>query len=172
MTERCEFYIKGRPPLHEAYHYKGAGLPNIYLLNGVTFEDDPDYGELVTIHNLNGLHRAIGLQIVERPTPMTAGEFRFLRKQMKLTQAGLAARMRVSDQTIANYEKGKTQPGVADPHLRFLFLLYILPPDSPAELIRELMDAIGRFAPEPMVPAAPRRRIVDGWHHTTLCVAA
>ena len=81
---------------------------------------------------------------------------------MGLTQSTLAPRMRVTDQTIANYEKGKTQPGAADPHLRLLFLMHILPPDSPAELIKELMDAIASFCPEPM-PDLPRRKIGNGW---------
>ena len=46
--------------LLKPYHYVASGLPNIYLLNGVSHDDTP-YGEMVTIKNLNGLHRAIGL---------------------------------------------------------------------------------------------------------------
>jgi transcriptional regulator with XRE-family HTH domain len=38
---------------------------------------------------------------------MTSAEFRFLRKQMGLTQKELGERLGVEDQTIANYEKEK-----------------------------------------------------------------
>ena len=109
MTPRAEFHIKGRPRLAEPYHLKGVGLPNIYLLNGVKVEHDPDYGRLVTIDNVDGLHRAIGLHIVEKRDRMTGDELRFLRKQMNLSQAALAKRLRVTDQTVANYETSRVR---------------------------------------------------------------
>src|SRR6516225_423619 len=102
MSERAEFLLKGQELLAEPYHYRASGLDDIYLLNGVTFEETP-YGPMVTIKKLNGLHRAIGLHIVEKAEPMTGAEFRFLRKQIGFTQAQLGKRLRVSDQTIANY---------------------------------------------------------------------
>lgn len=83
LVNGARFYIGGRPYLDEPYHLKGVGLPNIYLLNGVIFENDPDYGELITIENLEGLLRTIGLHIVEKCEPMTGAELRFLRKQME-----------------------------------------------------------------------------------------
>ncbi|MGA8688694.1 MAG: hypothetical protein WB662_01985, partial [Methyloceanibacter sp.] len=55
MTERREYYfIMGQAMLPEPYHLPAIGLPNIWLLNGVTFEDDPDYGQLVSIQKLSG----------------------------------------------------------------------------------------------------------------------
>lgn len=89
----------------------------------MTFEDDPDYGQLVSIQKLSGLHRAIGLRIIEKPEPMSGHELRFLRKQLGLTQAALAHKVQLCDQTIANYEKGVTpnhRPGrcVAQAHIR------------------------------------------------------
>ena len=42
---------------------------------------------------------------------------------MELTQAELGAKLRVTDQTVARWEKGETTiPGVADQMLRVLFL--------------------------------------------------
>lgn len=172
MTQRAEFFIKGRPNLAEPYHFKAAGLPGIYLLNGVEFENDPDYGELISIANERGLRRAIGLYIIEKPEPMTGAEFRFLRKQMELTQAELAPLMGVSDQTIANYEKAKTgRLGAADPHLRLLYALHILPPDSRAELLKNLVNKIAQHQPGPKMPDVPRRRLVDGWRTQDLVAA-
>jgi DNA-binding XRE family transcriptional regulator len=74
-------------------------------LNGFRFEDDPDYGRMVHVINLDGLHRAIGLHLIEK------SDLTFLRKQLNLTQAQLGKQMGVTDQTVANYEKGKTDTG-------------------------------------------------------------
>ncbi|MGH6816533.1 MAG: helix-turn-helix domain-containing protein [Hyphomicrobiaceae bacterium] len=172
MTDRREFYIKGRKRLPEPYHFKAVGLPDVYLLNGVTFEDDPDHGPLMTIVKMRGLLRAVGLHIVEKPMSMTGSEFRFLRKQMKLTQNELAKRMRVTDQTIANYEKESTKAlGPADPHMRFLYALYILPPESQAGLLKGLAEQIADLSEKTRIPALPRRKLVEGWVETDQAAA-
>lgn len=80
--------------LAEPYQYSASGLHNIYLLNRVSVKNT-SYGPMVTIDNMNGLHHAIGFHIIEKPEPMTGAEFRFLRKQMELTQTELAEAMRV-----------------------------------------------------------------------------
>ena len=172
MKDRTEFCLQGRPKLAEPYHLKGIGLPNIYLLNGVTFESDPHYGELVTIENLKGLHAANGLHIIEKSTPMTGTEFRFLRKQMRLTQVALAKLMLVTDQTIANYEKENTKSlGSADPLMRLVYLLHILPRESKVDLLKVLVDEIERQSSKTRVPDPPRRKIVEGWHEAPLVAA-
>ena len=80
-SERADFFIEGRELLAKPYHYLASGLDTIFLLNGVT-EKDTDYGPMVHIENINGLHRAIGLHIVEKTEAMKGPEFSFLRKQM------------------------------------------------------------------------------------------
>jgi len=128
MSERAEFFLKGEELLAEPY-YRASGLDDIYLLNGALIEETP-YGPMVTIKKLNGLYHAIGLRVVEKAEPMTGAEFRVLRKQLGLTQARRGKRLRVSDQTIANYEKGHTGLGPADPLVRGLYLLSILPEET------------------------------------------
>jgi len=44
------------------------------------------------------------------------------RDQLYLTQAELAARLRVSDQTVARWEKGNGRPGPGDVAIRVLYL--------------------------------------------------
>ncbi len=122
MTARYELSFKGRRQLPKPYHFKGSGLPNVYLLNGVRIERDADYGDLVTIDHLPELFMAIAFSLVSKPGRLTGAEMRFLRKRMEMTQAALAAELWVSEQTVANYEKGKTEVGPADRALRFLFL--------------------------------------------------
>jgi transcriptional regulator with XRE-family HTH domain len=58
-------------------------------------------------------------------------------KRMEMTQADLARELRVSEQTVANYEKGKTGRGPADKVLRMLFLAHIFDGEEIAEDLRE-----------------------------------
>ena len=159
MSDRMEFFIKGLERLAEPYHYLASGLDNVFLLNGVSV-DKTSYGPMVTIRNLNGLHRAIGLQIFEKEEPLTGPEFRFLRKQMELSQRELAELMKISDQTIANYEKGRTELGPADPLMRLQYLLHVVPDETRAKMLR--MAAEGTETGR-KIPALPRRKMVQSW---------
>ena len=163
MSPRAQFYIKGRAFLDKPYHLKAIGLPNVYLCNGVSIEKDADYGKLITIENIPGLCHAIGLHIVTKTNAMSGPELRFLRKQMKLTQEALAQRLRVSVQTVANYEKGKTSMGAAEAAMRALYTLHILPAEADANLIRAFTDAIMVARPDAKLPERSRKKIAGSW---------
>ena len=162
MSQRAEFRLRGRGLLAEPYQYTASGLSNIYLLNGVSIESTA-YGPIVNIENIIGLHHAIGLHIIEKPEPMTGAEFRFLRKQMEFTQAELATVMRTSDQTVANYEKGKTaELGPADPLMRITYLLHIIPKETRADVLKAVTERLGANR-KGRLPDLPRRKIVQRW---------
>ncbi len=175
MTE-ARFYIKDRPLLDKPFPLKGVGLPNVYLLNGVTVENDPDYGDLVSIENIEELYRAIGLHIIESGPQMTGAEFRFLRKQMNLTQVELGALLSVSSQTIANYEKAHVEGlGAADLAIRMMYLLHILPPESRAVLMKQIFEfEAAKRKRARRLPEMPRRQIVGKWkeRYEGTCLAA
>jgi putative transcriptional regulator len=158
MSERVKFFIRGRDLLAEPYRYQASGLDNIFLLNGVSETKTP-YGPMVHIANIHGLHHAIGLHIAEKQGPITGKEFRFLRKQLGLSQAALAELMHVSDQTIANYEKGKTSLGSADPLIRTLYLVHVLPDQTRVNVLKPITK---RVKPKKL-PDVPRRSIVGAW---------
>ena len=142
MTDRIQFYVPGQPFDGGTYHYVASGLDNVYLLNGFTVEEDPDYGCLVTFHKPDMLHRAIAIGIIEGGKPLNAKEFKFLRRMMKLTQKTLASNFGVDTQTIANYEKGITQiPKTSSDVFKANYLLSILPEDVRASVIREIIRA-------------------------------
>lgn len=165
MSTRMEFYIKGRPPLAKPHHLKGVGLPNVYLLNGVEIEDDPSYGRLITITDSPGLHRAIGFHIATKAEAMTGDEVRFLRKQMRMTQEALAQRLRVSAQTVANYEKGTTANiGPADSFVRMQYALHVLPKEVDADFLRRFMASITSAEDKSHVPEKVRNKIAGRWH--------
>ncbi len=103
------------------YHYKECGLSNVYLANGYKIEKHEEYGETVAIDNASGLHNAIGLNILENSVPLMSGaEFRFLRIELDLSQKMLGSLIGLTDQTIANYEKGKPA-AIADRFIRAIY---------------------------------------------------
>lgn len=124
-----------------AFHYVSCGLRNIWLRNGFEISQTP-YGEAVAIHNLKGLHKAIGLDLVRNKPRLTGGEVRFLRKEMDLPQAQLAKMLAVSENTIRAWENDRQAiTGPAERILRQLFLEYA---NERSEL-RELIDRISQL---------------------------
>lgn len=153
MNDRYEFYLRGKKELAEPFHYKGSGLPNVYLHSGVTIKDDPEHGRLVKIDKLPQLFYAIAFKLVLKNASLTGAEFRFLRKRMEMTQAELGKELSVSDQTVANYEKEKTAMGPADPAIRMFYLAHVADDD---DLVQEL-----RFAAEELMKPSKRKNLDD-----------
>lgn len=90
------------------YRYTECGLDNV-IIAGVSFVSD-DAGEaVVRIPNVNGLHRAIALAIITRKAMMNGGELRFLRSEMGMTQAELAAMIHREPLTISRWERAETE---------------------------------------------------------------
>jgi transcriptional regulator with XRE-family HTH domain len=100
-----------------------------------------------------------------KATPMTGEEFRFLRKQMDLTQSQLAERLDVDEQTVANYEKSKTKAGPANTAMRHLFVLHVLPLTSSVKSVKLLIDRDSRASNK------PRSKIAGPWQETTQMAA-
>ena len=90
------------------YHYTECGLDHV-MINGVQFIQD-DAGESVTtIPNIDGLHRAIATGIVSKSGNLTGKELRFLRTEMGMTQAELAAIVHREPLAISRWERGETE---------------------------------------------------------------
>ena len=102
------------------YHYTESGLRNIYLLNGYEVVDT-NYGKATSIHNVEGLHRLIGMNLIEKKY-LTGCELRFIRKELGLSQNGLGKLLGVSEQAIAKWEKTGRVPKTADRFVRLLYL--------------------------------------------------
>ena len=90
------------------YRYTECGLDHV-MIKGVQFIQD-DAGESVTtIPNIDGLHRAIATGIVSKSGNLTGKELRFLRTEMGLTQAELAAIVHREPLAISRWERGETE---------------------------------------------------------------
>jgi len=130
----------------EPYRYKACGLDDVYLLNG--YEPvETSYGKGVQIENLEALHRAIAGHLVMTQKPLSPKEFRFLRKQLNLTQKELGSLMKVDAQTVARYEKAESDiPGPTDFLLRMLCAVELMPSDKREEFLEEIKNILSADA--------------------------
>lgn len=140
------------------YHYKSCGLPNVYLKNGYT-EHTTDYGVGVSIEDIHGLHKAIAMAIIESPTKMTGAEFRFLRKELNLSQKRLGDIMGVEDQTVAGWEK-KNPTSMAGRLVRVLAKeLY------EDNKVKELLEKLAELDLKDSTENLCFEESPEGWHH-------
>lgn len=103
------------------YHYRECGLEDVYLLNGFEFKSSK-YGELVMIHDIDGLHREIGLYLVREKADLTGAEVRFIRHELDISQRMLGNLLHKSGQSVARWEKDQSKiDGSSDRLLRVLF---------------------------------------------------
>ena len=102
------------------YHYTQSGLDNVWLQNGFTYDETP-YGRGVRIENVHGIHKAIGCALVEKPGQLTGSEYRFLRKEMELSQSRLGDLMGRTGQTVAAWEKKQQVPTEAGFLIRHIY---------------------------------------------------
>ena len=102
------------------YHYTECGLNKVWLQNGYTVHKTP-YGNGVSIDNADGLHRAIALFLVNRKPRLSGGEFRFIRKELDMSQKALGEILGKDAQSVARWEKGGRVPTTMERFLRALY---------------------------------------------------
>ena len=81
MTKERKFGLGGEERSPEPLHYTQCGLDDVYLVNGFSREET-EYGPATSVHNVDGLHCAIGLHIVSHKKTVSAKAIKFLRRQM------------------------------------------------------------------------------------------
>lgn len=128
--------------LDAPFHYRRSGLDNIYLLNG--FDAEWIDGErFVSILDVDGLHKAIGVHLVCHRKTLAPKEIRFLRRTLDLTQAEMGRLIGQSDQQIARWEKGENNiNGPADRLLRLMFVYTLLQSEGGQTLPMEFLNRL------------------------------
>lgn len=105
------------------YHYTECGLRNVWLENGYVIQKTP-YGKGVSIPDITGLHKAIGLRLAKLPR-LTGAEFRFLRKELGLSQQAIADLLGSSEQNVSLWERRGRIPKTTDRLLRLIYLEHV-----------------------------------------------
>lgn len=143
--EARAFRLSGGRLANAPLHYTQCGLDDIYLLNG--FEHGAYKGKpWVSVTDMDGLYRAIGLNLVHARKSLSPKEWRFLRKQLGMTQAELGAELDLSSQQVARYEKGESEvSGPAELVLRILFLLSAHEGRAHEAVLRGLLDRMRKL---------------------------
>lgn len=125
----------------EVFHYTSCGLQNVWLRNGFNIKET-QHGRAVAIHDVEGLHRAIGLYIIQNKPKLSGAEIRFLRKELDLPQASLAALLGVGETTVRGWERHRTKiTKPAERLLRALYREYVCEEST----IRELIERISQL---------------------------
>jgi putative transcriptional regulator len=110
----------------KAYHYKESGLDNIYLVNGFEITKTRSGDEEIFIHDIHGLHRAIGMILISKRGLLSGKEIKFIRSTLDLSQTTLAKILGCSYQTVLLWEKEKGFISkTADHLLRAIFFAYL-----------------------------------------------
>lgn len=106
----------------EMYHYTECGLDDVYLQNGFKITKSRS-GRSVSIKNIEGLHDAIGENLVLHKKDLNGKEIRFLRHELLMSQSTLAHCLGIGWQAINRWENGKTQiPKPAEALIRLLYM--------------------------------------------------
>jgi putative transcriptional regulator len=141
QVERCD---------GDTLHYTSCGLPNIYLAGGFT-RHKTNYGDGVSIVNVEGLHRAIGELLVCSEKSLSGPEIRFLRKEMKHTQESLAEFLKVHTQQVARWEKEENSiPGPADILVRALYKQFLGKQPNVKKISEQLHQSTSHPASKPV----------------------
>ena len=108
--------------MKKPYHYTECGLDYVYLMDGFEIIETA-YGPAVQVINASKLDRAIALAIVRHQNRLTGQEVRFLRGLLDMTQEELGHTLGKDAQTVARWEKGKTEiPTTEDIAIRQIYL--------------------------------------------------
>jgi DNA-binding transcriptional regulator YiaG len=90
------------------YHYVGSGLGNVYLVGVKFWVSDSGNQQAAEIPALKHLLAAIGRTIVEKQSPLSGTQVRYLRKRLKVRQVDFAAMIGLTPQRLCTLESSDT----------------------------------------------------------------
>lgn len=143
------------------FHYTACGLDNVWLANGFTVKETK-YGKGVSIQDVDGLHRLLASNLVEKQGLLTGKEFRFLRVQLGLTQQGLGKLMGdVSENAVSLWERKDTVPAINDHWLRMHVIAKLKGNTKVADAIERIQTVERLVHQKYVVRGADGKRRVD-----------
>jgi DNA-binding transcriptional regulator YiaG len=119
----CTMSCENETKKPKGYHFIECGLDYVYLVNGYELEDDPDFGECLTIHNGKKLHKEIAKAVLLYKPEFEGQEVHFFRSLLRLTQEQLAKLLGMNSRQVLRWEndkKNKKIPPAIDGLLRII----------------------------------------------------
>lgn len=135
------------------YQYLGCGLDNIHLRNGYEMRRTESGSEVVWIDDVKGLHRAIAQCVCDLARPLSAKEFKFLRKELDLSQRQVATMLCIDEQTVSLWERGNSPINPAAEMLLRLLMKETLSGNAEVKGALERLCEIDRKEREGAVPS-------------------
>jgi|HubBroStandDraft_1064217.scaffolds.fasta_scaffold10996_1 DNA-binding transcriptional regulator YiaG len=112
-THCCEDHATKKLATPETpYHYIGSGIRNVYLV-GITYHVCEECGkQAAEIPAIKQLHSALGRALVEKKSPLTGLEVRFLRKRLGKKAIDFASMVSLTPEYLSAVENN---PDPVDP---------------------------------------------------------
>ncbi len=143
----------------EMYHYTSCGLDYIWLKNGFTLKQTA-HGEAVSIHQLEELHKVIGLHLINNEGYLSGMEIRYLRKELDMPQVQLATILGVSENTIRGWENDRQKiSGPADRVLRLIYREHV----EGNKKVRDMIERISQLNREARKARIEIEETDSGW---------
>jgi putative transcriptional regulator len=149
-----------RAAINKSFHYTSCGLKNVWLRNGFD-ERDTSYGKGIAIQDVEGLHRAIGLYLVQNKPRLSGAEIRFLRKELDMPQSQLGMLLGVSENTLRGWENNRTR--ITKPAERMLRVLYYEYARGASLVIRDLILQISQLNREIHIKKMEFEKTEETW---------
>ena len=153
------------------YAYIESGLKDVVLQNIKVHECKACGEVLPEIPNVKQVHKWIAEYLVKKQSPLTGGEFRFLRKHMGMIASELASFLGVTPVTISRWENDKETVGPqSDRLLRAFFVtgptgLKLARALEVFELLRAILPNIAHRKAKPeriVIPPVRKQRDASG----------
>ena len=113
------------------HRYTESGLNNIWLNNGYQLSEG-----CLALEDKWNLHYVIAKQIINQKGKLSPDEFKYLRTEIKATQAVIGKALGVCESTIRNWEHNRSEISpIAD---RMMRLMYRSCADDKADLLKLL----------------------------------
>ncbi len=142
-------------------HYTACGLDNVWLANGFTVTETK-YGKGVSVDDVDGLHRLLATNLVEKDGLLTGKEFRFLRVHLGLTQQALGKLLGdVSENAVSLWERKDAVPAIHDHWLRMLVIAKFKGNTKVADVVQRLQTVERLVHQKYVVRGADGKRRVD-----------
>lgn len=176
MIIRCNECGKPlRTRMKQRYVYRESGLNSVVLTGVKTFVCPGCRNELVEIPNIVGLHQAIAGALARKPALLTPAEFRFVRKELRLTGKALARYLGTSNVNLSRWEAGDVPINpIADRLIRVLYAMKAVRSQraiEPAKFLDGFLNLFDKLVstkrPRPLPLEIPADRLAGDMATTT-----